>query len=564
MNKYIKSIALCAVLGSAMSSCSDFLTIDPSDKLVQDTYYTDASMLRANTMTLYASKTWSNFHMNFQWKMDMINGDMYYTYDQEGQWYFGTYTPINAYIKEGWNGLYNVIAFCNSVINDMPGSCSGTVTQDDINKAIAEARCVRGFCYYMIAEVWHDAPIIYNNTENISTGNLDVPRNTQKSIYQFALNDFNWAEEYLPETDNDDYRCTKQTAQAFRAKLLLTMASHSDYGYDRASLYSQALSDAKAVMDRHSWLTDIPYSNLFDVEANNGEESILAIQCAVQGYSYGNARNCAWSRSSVIADQTWGAGKGPSIALQSLYDQADKRRYYTYMTNGDYYPNLAKNSGGYEYLLINRSEDGSVVEDRNEMNAHIKKYIIGKSADCDGNVGINQDAANNIYLLRLADMYLTAVEAIMGTSSSTTDGNALMYYNAVRQRAGLPYYSGTITYEDLMHERLREFAFESQSWFDTQRLRYREGDQVALNWINTGYNTGYNRCSMYIQKDGVDQADENRNDSYKIVSSKAEWGAYDPIILTADAFTCPIPASISTASPALSGTPVDFDFGSEE
>ena len=56
------------------------------------------------------------FPYELQWKMDMINGDMYYTYGDEGQWYFGSYTAVNPYINEGWKGLYNVILFANSTI----------------------------------------------------------------------------------------------------------------------------------------------------------------------------------------------------------------------------------------------------------------------------------------------------------------------------------------------------------------------------------------------------------------------------------------------------------------
>ncbi|MCF0220511.1 MAG: RagB/SusD family nutrient uptake outer membrane protein [Muribaculaceae bacterium] len=558
MKKTISKIALALALVGSTASCNGFLTIEPQDKLVQDNFFTSVEMVRSNTLTLYASRTWRDFHMNFQWKMDMLNGDMFYTYSDEGQWFFGSYTSINPYINEGWKGLYNVIAFANSVINDMPGKCQN-VSEEDINKAVAEARCIRAYCYYIIAEVWHDAPIVYNNTINISNNDIDLPRNTQKSIYQFALNDLDFAEKYLPETDGDAYRCTKTTARAFRAKLLLTMASHTDYGYDRADLYARSAADALAVIESRTWLTDIDFSTLFDVESNNGPESIFAIQCAVQGYGFGNAHNCAWSRSSVIADQTWGAGKGPTIALQKLYDNIDLRRMWTYMTCGDYYPNLSKATGGYTYLYISRDAEESVVEDRNEMNAHIKKYVIGKSADCDGNVGLNQDAANNIYLMRLSDMYLTYAEAVMGVNTSTADANALKHYNAVRQRAGVAT-ATEISYEDIMKERLREFAFESQSWFDTQRLRYRQGNDVALDWVNTGYHTGYNRCCQYLQKQGTSIADENKESSYIIVKNKSEYAMYDPIMLTTASFICPIPAAVSTSSPALAGEPVDFPF----
>lgn len=503
--------------------------------------------------------------MNFQWKMDMINGDIFYTYSDEGQWYFGTYTSVNPYLNEGWKGLYNVILTANSVINDITPICGGTITQDDINQALGEARALRGYCHYMLAEVWHDVPVIENNSAMITGGNLDVPRNTQASVYRFAMEDLDFAVENLPESDKDAYRLDKRKARALRAKLAVTMASHSDYGYDRAALYAKAAEDALYVIENTTALTDIDFSTLFDVEANNGPESILAIQCAVQGYSFGNAHNVAWSRSSVIADQTWGAGKGPTISLQNMYERNDKRRMWTYMTNGDYYSMLNRAGGGYTYQYVSRDPSGDVLEDRNEMLAHIKKYIIGKSADCDGNVGINQDAANNIYLMRLADVYLTYVEAKMGTNNSTSDPMAMKYYNMVRQRAGIAEAS-SVTYIELLKERRRELAFESQTWFDTQRYRYREGNQAALALLNSGYETGFNRAAMFVPDyanyPNIDSSNENNRDIYLIVDSKDAGAQYDQIIIGESAFVAPIPAAVSSSSPALSAAPVDYYGGS--
>ena len=341
------------------------------------------------------------------------------------------------------------------------------------------------------------------------------------------------------------------------------MAAHKDYGYDRDALYAKAAEDALFVIENTQALTQIDFATLFDVESNNGPESILAIQCGVLGYSYGNARNVAWSRSSVIADQTWGAGKGPTLSLQALYDRNDKRRMWTYMTNGDYYSMLNKANGGYTYQFVSRDGSGDVLEDRNEMLGHIKKYIIGKGADCDGNVGINQDAANNIYLMRLADVYLTYVEAKMGTQSSTSDATAMKYYNMVRQRAGVSEAS-SITYVELLKERRRELAFESQTW----RYRYREGDAAALELLNTGYGTNLNRAAMYIpdytNNPTIDSSNENNRDIYIIVDKVADGGQYDPINLNASAFVAPIPAAVSSSSPMLSQPPVDYYGGSAE
>lgn len=549
------------LMGAAFSSCSDFLTVNPEDKPILETYYTSPDALRSTTMTLYAAKTWSNFHMNFQWKMDMINGDMYYTYSEEGQWYFGTYTNVNPYINEGWKGLYNVILFCNSVLNDIPPVCGGSITEADITHAMAEARAIRGYCYYMLAEVWHDVPIVENNSALIAAGQFDIPRNTQKTVYEFAMRDLDYAVANLPETDSDAYRLTQRKALALRAKLAVTMAAHNDYGFDRDALFTKAKSDALFVIENTRALTEIDFSTLFDVSANNGDESILAIQCAVQGYSFGNAHNVAWSRSAAIADQTWGAGKGPTISLQQMYQMNDKRRQWTYMTGGDYYPMLARDKGGYTYLFVSRDDAGEVFEDKNEMLAHIKKYIIGKGSDCDGNVGINQDAANNIYLMRLADVYLTYVEACMGTADETSDPTAMKYFNMVRQRAGIDQLS-SVDYMELLRERRRELAFESQTWFDTQRLRYRKGDQAALDMVNNGYGTGYNRCAMYVGKPGlsIDVSNENNRDSYVIVQSTTDGGADNPISITSDSFIAPVPAAVSSVSPSMNAPAVDYEF----
>ena len=557
MKNIILSGVAALALGGFLTSCDDFLTVNPADKPVLETFYTTPENLRSTTMTLYASKTWSNFHMNFQWKMDMINGDLYYTYDQEGQWYFGTYTPTNPYINEGWKGLYNVILFCNSIINDIPPVCGGTITDADITHAVAEARGIRGYAYYMLTEVWRDVPIVENNSADIGAGNFEKPRNTQASVYRFAMEDLDFAVDNLPETDTDAYRLTKRKARALRAKLAVTMAQHSDLGLDRDALYKKAAADALDVITNTQALTEIDYSTLFDVAANNGPESILAIQCAVQGYSFGNARNVAWSRSALIADQQWGGGKGPTISLQKMYEEGDKRRKWVYMTQGDFYPKLATAQGGYTYKLINRDAAGDEIEGRIEMNAHIKKYLIGKGADCDGMVGINQDAANNIYLMRLADVYLIYVEAVMGAADRTSDATALKYYNMVRQRAGVPE-AGSVTYEELLKERRRELAFESQTWFDTQRYRYRVGDAKALEWLNNGFGTGINRCAMYIPNGNLDKTQENDPANYKMVSSTDEGSMYNPIMITASAFQAPVPAAVTSSSPMMGLDPVDY------
>lgn len=556
MKNIIKTTILSAAVLFGATSCNDFLTVDPEDSLVRDNYYTSADMVRANTRSLYGCYQWYNFTQNFQWKLDELVGDMYYTYDQEGQWFYGTYTNGNPYLNEGWKGLYNIVALANSIISDMPDAAAKNGVSDvAIQQGLAEARCIRGIVYFLLAETWQNVPIITNNSEMIGSGNIQVPRNTQKSVYEFIKSDLEFAASVLKESDAEEGRVTKWTALGMLAKLEVTMASHTDYGYDREALYTSAANHAKQVMDGiKTQPKDLDYGTLFYPESNNGPESLFAIQCMVYGYGYGNPRTVAWSRTN-IADGSWGDGKGPTIGLQKLYDQQDKRRYHTFMQLNDYYPNLCVSDGGYTYKIVHYAADGTVDKERIPLNSHLRKYILGKSADCNNQVGPSQDAANNIYILRLSDVYMLYAEALMGTSTSTTNEAAIKAVDNIRERAGLGTIGSPLTFENLLKERRREFAMEANNWFDIQRLAYREGKERALEYLN--HNNGYNRNMVFQVKDGTPNTDAGMNnlDNYTMVLEND-----NEIILPISCFELPVPAAALTNSPQLADAPVDYEF----
>lgn len=552
----ITSIIGLAVAG-ALTSCEDFLTVDPQDKLVIENYYTSAEMIRSNTRALYSYHEWLYFVHDFQWKFDELAGDMFYTNSEEGQFYFGSFNNNNQYLNQGWKGLYNVIGVANTIINDMPGPAANNgVAEADIIQGIAEARCVRGICYYLLSQYWGDVPIIENGSDMVSSGNIQVPRNKRFDVYKFAERDLKYAAEHLGAVDSDASRCTKWTALGFLAKLHLTMASHPEMA-DRDALYANAASEARQVINGKGVdLTTIDYSTLFDKEANNGPESLFQIQCMVGGYGYGNGRNCAWARVS-LADQAWGNGKGPTISLQEQYSDNDKRTQWVYMTDGFHYPNIEKAKGGYTYEFWNKDRG----DETNEMLAHLKKYILGHSADVEGGIGGSQDAPNNIYLLRLADMYFTLAEAIIGTGTSTSDREAINAVNTVRSRAGLAGIAAPLTFEQVIKERRCEFAMESQNWFDILRWYYRDAN-AALAYLN-----GMQRQRMWVRNDGVTEnhSEMNKRSNYHLASNRSEGASYDPadITLTMQSFIMPLPQVVLTASPQLADDPVDFEFSEE-
>ena len=96
----IKSICLSSIILGA-TSCNDFLTIVPESEQVLETYYTSESAVNANSASLYAAFVWQDFGMNFMWMAgDELAGDLYYTYDQEGQFYYMTFQNGNSFLTQ--------------------------------------------------------------------------------------------------------------------------------------------------------------------------------------------------------------------------------------------------------------------------------------------------------------------------------------------------------------------------------------------------------------------------------------------------------------------------------
>jgi len=577
MKKLIK-IFVVIIAALATAGCDDFLTVDPQDAIVADNYYITEERVRQNTASLY-SRVWWNFHCQFMWLAgDELAGDLYYTYDAEGHFYYNKVGAGNTYNNTGWTGLYRVVSYANSIINDMPPAAGKNgIGEEVINKAIAEARFVRAVAYYYITECWDEAPIIENASEKITSGNpsdIFVNKHTKSSIYRFICEDLEFAASVLPETDEQAGRVTKWSALGMLARAYVTRGAYEN----NAGYYTKAKEYARQVIEDSGLALYPDYSTMFDVVADNSSESLFAVQTMVGEYSAGSSRNVNFSRGSRIADQTWGAGKGPTISLQEQYNVNDGRRKWVYMTHGDHYSNLAVGEGGYTYYFVycDPGDYETQIESANEMLAHIKKYVIGKAADNGGQVGQNQDAANNIYLLRLSDVYFLYAEAAMGTAMSTTDQKALEYINQVLDRGNAGYQlSGTLTYEQLIKERRKEFAFESVSWFDIRRYYYRDSEAAlgylnemkrdriySFDWdhIDTGSKTGEELRNttngLFNDRDNYVQSWQTRVDPDKTIPD--ESNRVNNIVFTSASMTMSLPSEVTTQAPVLLEDAVEY------
>lgn len=545
-SKYIMALSMTLLLGSCGK---DFLDIAPQDKLTADNYYRNEAEVKAATASLYGFP-WFDFNDKFFWLVgDMMSGNLYYTYDQEGQFHFFTYTEGNAYISAGWKSLFRVVSYANSIINDMPIAAKGNVDQAIIDRAMGEARFIRGMAYYFLAESWGEVPIVENSTELVTSNNTMLKKNTRSSLYEFIRRDFQYAADNLPVSDAPG-RVTKWSATGMLAKLYLTMAQN--LGDSRSVEYFGKAKDlAGEVITGSGASLMTNYADLFKIENNNNSESLFAFQWKEGDYGYGNSRQANWARSSVITGNTecWGIGKSATYDLVQTIENGDLRRKSIYMTKDDFYPEINKANGGYLYKLVSRdpNDPNITLESAAAVLNNVKKYVVGSADDTGGKVSTGQATAINQYILRLADVYLIYAEAVLGAGTSTSDADALRYFNAIRSRANLVS-KGSITFDDILKERRVEFCFESLYWFDIKRFFYRD-PQGAISYLNN-----QQRGTTYTRLTGSNVPDENLFEGYELLLPTT------PVVVSESQMFLPIPAAEVVANPLLLEQAVEYIF----
>lgn len=221
------------------------------------------------------------------------------------------------------------------------------------------------------------------------------------------------------------------------------------------------------------------------------------------------------------------------------------------MELGDFYPEINKADGGYEYNFVTLNEKGEYIENANSMLNNIKKYIVGSDSDVGRSVN-NQAVPLNLYMLRLADVYFIYAEAVLGAGNSTTDAKALEYYNAVRERAGLDPRS-QLSFEDIFNERRVEFGMEGINWLDVKRYYYRD-KSAAIAYLN-----GQDRAVVYeriVDGNGNGVGDENSMSGYELKQPDT------PVTIGEGDMYLPIPAGEVTLNPLLASgeEPVEYVF----
>ncbi|WP_029033796.1 RagB/SusD family nutrient uptake outer membrane protein [Salinimicrobium terrae] len=533
--RIFKTLFIAGLLFSSYS-CSDELNVEPNDRIAKENFFQSEEDFQAATGPLY-NRVWFSFNDKFYFGLG--DGRSYNLYAPYSDYVYPfsdlTETGLTGPLVEAWRSFYIVIQQSNNTIAAISES---SVEEEIKNQYIAEARFMRGVAYWYLASLWGDAIITTSQAEIIS--NPLIPKSPRNDVFEFAIRDLEYAAMYLPEQAGQAGRLTRYAAYGMLSRVYLSYSGLID-GPNSGNRDPELLNLAQ--MAAHKTITEGPYAllddyaDLFMIENNNNAESIFALQWVPNGeYGVINPHQAYFALGSEITgdDAAWGYWTRASYDVLAEYEQNDRRRKVTWMADGDFYPELSKITGGY-------------LVDHENTYVNVKKGVVGSTRD---NPAISRmNSGLNTYMLRLGEVYLNYAEAVLGNNASTSDATALMYVNALRERAGLAPKT-TLTFEDLLHERRVELALEGQFWYDLVRWSYYEQQEV-INYIE-------NQERAEILPFTYDAATNTVTIDETVDVGTRAVGNVDESI-----FLLPYPESEVVQNPLLRDAPVPYEFTEE-
>ena len=565
---YTVGLAGTLTLGSCAES---FLDQENSYQQSPETFFDSDAAVKAATAPLY-NYVWYDFNDKFYYGMGDGRANNITAQYSDYIYPYTNFTDnsLSQGLTEAWGALYSVVSQSNNTINNIKNNSTASVSETARLQAIAEARFMRGTAYWYIGTLW-GCGILYENTSSL-VNNYVLPAQPRIDVIEFAIRDLEYAAKYLPATQGEKGRVTKYSAYGMLSRVYLSMAGLTTSGqYDgsneatdfnrgtRNEYYLDLAKKAalKVISESDAKLADT-YAELFAANTfDNNSESLFQLQFipgdGVGGAGQSMTRFLAWS--TMVGDtNAWGGATYCSYDLwQEFKEYADEqlgikvddaiRRHNCVASYGESYPELSADpSDPYVY---------GVTETAGSQGANIKKYVIG-TKKVNGFSTVNNSGVNT-YMLRLAEVYLNYAEAVLGNAESTTDADALKYFNMLRNRAGVPAKS-KLTYEDLRHENRVEFAFEGLYWYQLVRRGYYKQQEV-INYVNN-----QNRNASYY---------ESSTQTYKLSDTYVAPG---PSVATATAksLTLPMADTDQAKNPYLKTdangniTTVKYEFGERE
>ena len=537
------------------TSCADsLLDREPLDKISETAVFSSASLVDANLLDLYAD---TQFRMPFDYGAGYLSVIIPYMGGElvsRGGW-FGAENWVNqtAAVTESTTGVLSYWAYkhvrnINEFILKLE-EATDVEDLDDNEKQIklAEARFLRAYTYFEMVKRYGGVPLITKpQSQDLPEDELFVARDSEKEIYDFIASEMDELVDILPAPSSTETgRIHKYVALSLKSRAMLYAASIAEYGtqqldgllgfpsaeaqaywqksYDASKkivndqVYSLYNGDADKAKNFQKIFLDEGNSETIFAKIFNGKD--------VVGHSFdyyhwpGCDSRVGWGsegmpylESAMAFDYTDGRKGTEDLAVfnsdelinfNELYQDKDPRFHACinypggtfsgckiYAHSGTYFNGETITSvtkiGDYDGEAWYGKSGWSRFQDKTGFG--LKKFL-----DEDNGIQVKAGESDTDWLVyRYAETLLNLAEAAFELNKLDEAKDCI---NQLRLRAGMPEVTGTITMDEIRHERFVELMFEDQHYWDLVRWRTaveelsfeRSGIKLYFDWDTKKY-----------------------------------------------------------------------------
>ncbi|RQP19362.1 MAG: RagB/SusD family nutrient uptake outer membrane protein [Parapedobacter sp.] len=523
------------------ASCKGVLDVAPQNIIPKDVVFADESTVEAYMASLLYDLPIEDFRFSVGSGFNAWPSGTYLTHmtDEALGVNGGGYDLGNGDRLRWWG--YSQVRNANAFIASIESS---PLAEEKKRNWLGEAKFIRAYYYFAMVKRFGGVPLI-TSVQNFDGSNLEelqVPRNSEKELYDFIAKELDEAVELLNETSPKG-RPNKYVAYALKSRAMLYAGAIAKYGTvqldgllgfpaSEADSYWQAAYDAaKAIIDSKKYAL---YEKNADKTQNfqdlfldgNNTEIILAKDFRVSASTahgwdlwnlpygvrapggYGSRINPTLELSEQFEyiDGTEGTlrltdgsgnairydrpadlfqGKDPRFAATIIYPFSTWRSTVIDVQAGIIDGNERITAGDYNTLykgehVIGLNGIGGGLE-VSQTGFYIRKYL---NPAYDRSV-VNANTSGTIgseqqYIeMRYAEVLLNFAEAAAELGGEKL-ADAKIAINAVRTRAGIRELTDSeVTVARVRHERQIELAFENHRYWDIRRWRI--ADQLLNN-----------------------------------------------------------------------------------
>ncbi|TWJ04687.1 putative outer membrane starch-binding protein [Mucilaginibacter frigoritolerans] len=222
---YILPVIAIILTLSSLTSCKKLIDIKPSTTAqLGSEVYTDSASVQAVISGMYGKLSVLSTTQSYRSSISTLSGfsadELNYVGSSYDQFINNAIPVTDTNVGDIWSNSYSTIYVANSLIEGVTQSSSISVQFK--NQAIAEAEFIRSFCYFYLANLYGDVPLVL--TTNVAT-NAVMARTPVATIYTQLIADLKSAQSILPAdysiSGNARTRANKWIVTALLARIEL-------------------------------------------------------------------------------------------------------------------------------------------------------------------------------------------------------------------------------------------------------------------------------------------------------------------------------------------------------